>query len=205
MHEHVFVRKRPAPPAPLVARQGRPPAADSSAEIRLCPRHGWIEFHNQARAAGGSVWRCKRCVGEAVTRRKQKIRRVLIDEAGGRCVRCRYDRCIINLTFHHVDRSTKRFSMSSHTGRSLAAFREEAKKCILLCANCHGEVEERARANPTSPRQPITPYRGKRPVELGSCRVHGLTEFALQGVRRPRWRCKKCVVAANRRLRLERR
>jgi hypothetical protein len=26
-------------------------------------------------------------------------------------------------------------------GRSLEAYREEAKKCVLLCANCHGEVE----------------------------------------------------------------
>jgi cytochrome c553 len=26
-------------------------------------------------------------------------------------------------------------------GKSLAAFREEAKKCVLVCANCHGEIE----------------------------------------------------------------
>jgi hypothetical protein len=26
-------------------------------------------------------------------------------------------------------------------GKSLAAFRAEARKCVLLCANCHGEVE----------------------------------------------------------------
>jgi hypothetical protein len=26
-------------------------------------------------------------------------------------------------------------------GRSIAAFREEAKKCVLVCANCHGEIE----------------------------------------------------------------
>jgi hypothetical protein len=25
--------------------------------------------------------------------------------------------------------------------RSLAAFREEMKKCVLVCANCHGEIE----------------------------------------------------------------
>ena len=31
--------------------------------------------------------------------------------------------------------------MSSHVGRSLATFREEAKKCVLVCANCHGEIE----------------------------------------------------------------
>jgi cytochrome c553 len=31
--------------------------------------------------------------------------------------------------------------MSMASGKSLAAYREEAAKCILLCANCHGEIE----------------------------------------------------------------
>ena len=31
--------------------------------------------------------------------------------------------------------------MSSGIGRSLAAFEEEATKCVLVCANCHGEIE----------------------------------------------------------------
>ena len=87
-------------------------------------------------------------MGEAVTRRKQKIRRILLAEAGGRCVVCGYDRCIINLHFHHVDPSQKSFRLSSHVGRSLEAFRKEAAKCVLLCANCHGEVEAGLIASP---------------------------------------------------------
>ena len=31
--------------------------------------------------------------------------------------------------------------MTSSRGKSLAAYREEAKKCVLVCANCHGEIE----------------------------------------------------------------
>ena len=31
--------------------------------------------------------------------------------------------------------------MGMDNGGGLPAFREEAKKCVLLCANCHGEVE----------------------------------------------------------------
>jgi hypothetical protein len=38
--------------------------------------------------------------------------------------------------------------MSAQIGRALAAFREEAKKCVLLCANCHGEVEVGLIASP---------------------------------------------------------
>ncbi len=54
---------------------------------------------------------------------------------------CGYDRCILNLTFHHVDPQTKVFPMSMRTGKSINAFREEVKKCVLVCANCHGEIE----------------------------------------------------------------
>ena len=31
--------------------------------------------------------------------------------------------------------------MHMGTGKSLAAFQAEAKKCVLVCANCHGEIE----------------------------------------------------------------
>jgi cytochrome c553 len=54
---------------------------------------------------------------------------------------CGYNRCIVNLGFHHVDPEQKAFAMSMAVGRSIAAFREEAKKCVLVCANCHGEIE----------------------------------------------------------------
>jgi hypothetical protein len=86
-------------------------------------------------------WRCKRCVGEAVTRRLQRIKRELVEEAGGCCCVCGYDRCISNLHFHHVDPKKKSFPMTVAMGKSIATFREEAKKCVLVCANCHGEIE----------------------------------------------------------------
>lgn len=110
-------------------------------ETRHCPRHGAAEFAHYADGQGGARWRCKRCVAEAVTRRHQAMRRTLIDEAGGACALCGYDRCIICLHFHHVDAATKVFQMTMSTGKSLAAYRAEARKCVLLCSNCHSEVE----------------------------------------------------------------
>lgn len=69
------------------------------------------------------------------------MRDILVAEAGGCCSVCGYDRCIINLHFHHVDPSQKSFAMNMGRGKSLAAFRAEAEKCVLVCANCHGEIE----------------------------------------------------------------
>jgi hypothetical protein len=133
-----------AAPIPLVHNRGRPPdpRRRCAVELRECKRHGMTEFAFYSRGPGqGRKWSCKRCVGEAVTRRKQKLKRILVDEAGGCCAVCGYDRCIVNLTFHHVDPSQKIFAMSMAVGRSIAAFREEAEKCVLVCANCHGEIE----------------------------------------------------------------
>jgi hypothetical protein len=111
-------------------------------EPRYCQRHGVTEFaYYSAGPKRGHRWSCKRCVGEAVTRRHQKIRRTLVDEAGGRCTICGYDRCAINLHFHHVDPTQKSFNVNLGQGKSLARFRKEAKKCVLVCANCHGEIE----------------------------------------------------------------
>jgi len=109
--------------------------------MRRCERHGLTEFANYSRGKGSYRWCCKRCVGEAVTRRKQKLKRILVAEAGGRCAVCGYDTCIVNLTFHHVDPCQKSFEMSMRTGKSISRFREEARKCVLVCANCHGEIE----------------------------------------------------------------
>lgn len=66
----------------------------------------------------------------------------LLAEAGSRCSRCGYDRNLAALTWHHIDRATKVFSldMRSMSNRSEAEVRREAAKCIVLCANCHAET-----------------------------------------------------------------
>jgi hypothetical protein len=72
----------------------------------------------------------------------ERSKEILVAEAGGRCRLCGYDRCVAALQFHQLDPSRKRFSLG-HQGftRGIATMREEARKCILLCANCHSELE----------------------------------------------------------------
>lgn len=73
---------------------------------------------------------------------------MLVAEAGGACAVCGYARAINNLHFHHVDPSEKLFGLNGGGGRSLAARRAEAAKCVLVCANCHGEIEAGVIASP---------------------------------------------------------
>ena len=115
---------------------GRPSPPREDDVQRECPRHGLTVFRRY-----GLRWRCRRCVGEAVTRRHRAVRALLIEEAGGRCALCGYDRCEWNLHFHHVLPATKSFPMTMASGKGIERYRAEARKCVLLCANCHGEVE----------------------------------------------------------------
>jgi cytochrome c553 len=57
---------------------------------------------------------------------------------------------MVNLHFHHVDAATKSFALSVATGKALYKLREEAKKCVLVCANCHGEIESRVIPSPAA-------------------------------------------------------
>jgi transposase len=111
----------------------------------LCKQHGATVFVRE----GSGYYRCKRCRMERVAQRRRTIKRKLVEEAGGKCLLCGYDRCQQVLEFHHLDPGLKEFQLS-HNGatRSLARSRAEARKCILLCANCHREVEAGIRAVP---------------------------------------------------------
>jgi len=106
---------------------------------RICASHG--EGHFVREASG--YYRCSKCRSEAVARRRRRVKEVLVAEAGGRCVLCGYSKTARALEFHHLDPSIKKFGLSSGgITMSLEAARAEAAKCVLLCSNCHAEVED---------------------------------------------------------------
>ena len=105
---------------------------------RRCRRHG-IQVFRRLRSGH---YRCSRCNSAAVAARRRRVKLELVQEAGGACVLCGYDRNPAALQFHHLDPATKEFGLA-HGGLSISMerARAEAAKCVLLCANCHAEVE----------------------------------------------------------------
>lgn len=104
----------------------------------VCDRHGSTTF---TRSPSGA-FRCQLCRNEAVNRRRRAVKEALIAAAGGACVLCGYSRSAAALQFHHLEPIQKAFGISNRgISRALESAREEASKCVLLCATCHAEVE----------------------------------------------------------------
>ena len=119
--------------ANALARAGGMPTTE-----RRCRIHGSTTFALDSRG----TYRCLRCRSAAVAARRRRVKEQLVADAGGRCAACGYERCLRALSFHHVDPATKSFNLAlGGQTRSLARARAEIAKCVLLCANCHMEVE----------------------------------------------------------------
>ena len=73
------------------------------------------------------------------------MKETLVAEAGGVCVLCGYAANMRALHFHHVEPRDKRIEINAKgIALSLQTLRAEARKCVLLCSNCHAEVEDGA-------------------------------------------------------------
>ena len=73
-----------------------------------------------------------------------KRKRELVLAKGGECEKCGYDRNLSSLIFHHINPKTKKRSLTLRecSNNKLEVLLEEAKKCKLLCHNCHGEEHQ---------------------------------------------------------------
>jgi len=107
-------------------------------KIKDCQYHGETEFVLEGRG----YYRCKKCRVAAVSERRRKIKRMLVAEHGNKCSICGYNKCIRSLQFHHLDRDTKSFNISNPNMIKFSTRKKEADKCILVCANCHWEIED---------------------------------------------------------------
>lgn len=87
--------------------------------------------------------------------KKEEIR----NKFGGKCQICSYSKCQSVLSFHHLPGTNKKFTISDAIVRkrkSEEELVEELKKCILVCANCHGEIHAGITEIPKNIKNPLT-------------------------------------------------
>lgn len=73
---------------------------------------------------------------------RERTKARLIKALGGKCCLCGYDTCQAAFDMHHVIESEKSHEISylQSRHRPWDVIFAEARKCVLLCANCHREV-----------------------------------------------------------------
>lgn len=103
-----------------------------------CKKHGQTTYVLE----NAKQYRCKKCRSEAVVKYRKQRKLNLVILHGSKCIICGYCKCPQALEFHHLDPTTKQFGISAAgLCRSLSKAIDEASKCILVCANCHRELE----------------------------------------------------------------
>lgn len=80
--------------------------------------------------------------GKDVVEFRKRIKIALVKAFGNKCQRCGEEHSVGVFDFHHLNPNEKSFGLGSgFTTRAKSSYAEEAKKCVMLCANCHRYVE----------------------------------------------------------------
>jgi hypothetical protein len=114
-------------------------------ENKVCPRCNenlpieqfYIKSHTGNRR---KTTYCKQCIINYNYERELKFKIDVIKLKGGKCSKCGYDKNISALEFHHLDRNKKEFNFA-HKSAMTDKLLKELNKCILVCSNCHREIE----------------------------------------------------------------
>lgn len=111
--------------------------------MKLCRKCGAEKNESEFFACGKGRTKpsCKVCDTKRNKSRRRENKLKIVLEMGGKCSRCGYDKYVGALEFHHINPREK-----SPTAKYICYWKderrkEELKKCILLCSNCHKEVE----------------------------------------------------------------
>ena len=72
-----------------------------------------------------------------------RIKKALVEANNHKCAYCGLVDEYVVYDFHHLNPLKKSFGIGSNsTTHSKQAYADEAKKCVMLCANCHRKVEK---------------------------------------------------------------
>lgn len=76
---------------------------------------------------------------EHILKHRKMRKQLMIAGFGGKCNICGYNKCNEALEFHHINPEEKEIALSQKI-MSWEKTKEELKKCICVCANCHREI-----------------------------------------------------------------
>ena len=109
---------------------------------RYCKKEYPESYFGVALTTKDKVYRrhkCKFCYRVTKRALRKKYQDWLLNyKKETKCKRCKIDDYRV-LEFHHVDGKTKDFSIANarDNNLSLDRIKQEIKKCVILCANCH--------------------------------------------------------------------
>jgi hypothetical protein len=80
---------------------------------------------------------------DRVKKWRKDTKSYMVNAMGGKCICCGYNKCNEALEFHHLNPEQKKFGFGKIRANPTTwnIIVEELKKCILVCANCHREIE----------------------------------------------------------------
>ena len=99
--------------------------------LRSCRKHGVGIY---MLTSGGRRYRCRRCRAEAVSARRRRLKLALVDEAGGACRLCGYDRYAGALQFHHLNPGEKSFAIPTTVSRDRSSGRSRRRRSVFSSA-----------------------------------------------------------------------
>ena len=98
------------------------------------------EFSCDKSTYDGLRCRCKECHNAGQRDYREKNQEIINDLKINGCSMCGYCKNSAALTFHHVEPEEKKFEINAITITKPDLI-EEFHKCMLLCRNCHAEIE----------------------------------------------------------------
>lgn len=100
----------------------------------LCGETDPTKFYGHKKSVCGS------CHNKYTLEQGKKKREFIIEQLGGKCVECGYDKFKSSLQAHHLDPNVKDKNFRSIRGWSEQRILDEIQGCVLLCACCHSAV-----------------------------------------------------------------
>jgi len=108
---------------------------------KVCKRNRENKHFYIRKRNGNPYGDCKECQFTKSKERFRLYKEDAISYLGGSCIICGYNKYIGALEFHHRDSSEKDTKYYAMRNWSFESKKKELDKCVLLCANCHREVE----------------------------------------------------------------